>query len=223
MVKVKICGITNVEDAQAAAGCGADLLGFVFVKDTPRYVGIDAVKDIVAALNDAGFRKVSKVGLFKDEDRDKAVEAVEFCGLDLLQLHGEESSAYCREVKQGLAALGRDEVKLIKTFKIDGRILPHGAQVMSEYTDADFFLFDTFCPGLAGGTGKSFDPKILAGESEDIEKPFFVAGGLTPDNVKRAVKLTRPYAVDVSSGVEESPGIKDHKLLKEFIKNAKSA
>jgi len=218
-VKVKICGLTNVEDAVKACEYGADLVGFIFVKDTPRYVG-DA-KDMIAGLPPAVKNAAGRVGLFKDEDPAAAAETVSLCGLDHVQLHGDETPAGCRELKKILKEKYDTTVTIIKTFKVAERLMLHGEYDLEDYDDADIFLFDTFHPGIPGGTGTSFDWSVLAGERDRIKKPFFIAGGLNPENVAAAVRAVHPYGVDTASGVESSPGKKDENLLKEFIQNAK--
>ncbi|MFH1837099.1 MAG: phosphoribosylanthranilate isomerase [Candidatus Omnitrophota bacterium] len=223
MVKVKICGITNLEDALMAGKYGADLLGFIFVENTLRNVEMNIVKDIIFSLNTRGFSNVAKVGLFKDENQEKVSKIVKFCELDHVQLHGNETPEYCKELKTSvLKKCGRD-IRIIKAFKVADKILSHGSYGMSDYDDADYLVFDTFKADLDGGTGKEFSWDILIEDRIDIKKQFFVAGGITPENVKEAVKRIQPYGIDVSSGVEEIPGKKDERLLKEFVKNAKSA
>jgi len=205
LVKVKICGITNLEDAVRACEYGADLIGFIFVKGTPRVVVAGDVEKILSGISPDLRGKVDRVGLFRDEKPEVVEEAVASCGLNCVQLHGSLKDA-----------LGR-ELKIIKTFKVKESILPAGGFGVKDYIDADFFVFDTFHPEIAGGTGVRFDWEVIKKEKPHIEKPFFVAGGLTPENVSDAVKTVCPYGVDVSSGVENSPGKKDGKLLKEFI------
>lgn len=204
MVKVKICGITNPTDALRAASAGADALGFIFVRGTPRYVRPELVKPIVLSLPPL----VVTVGVFVDADPEKVIEIVDFCRLDYAQLHGHESPKVCQRMQ------GR---KLIKAFRIrtedDVRELDHYR--------VDAYLLDTSVPGLPGGTGESFDWHIAraAGVSG---KPIILAGGLNPDNVAEAIHAGRPMAVDVGSGVEARPGKKDKGLLEAFIRNAKS-
>jgi phosphoribosylanthranilate isomerase len=217
MVKVKICGITNAEDAARACEYGADLLGFIFVEGTPRAVEKDTVKDIVSSIPAGVGENTEKVGLFRDESLGVVAETLMYCGLESVQLHGDESPDYCRELKEKLP------VNIIKVFKVREDVLPAGSHVIDDYGDVDHFVFDTFHPETPGGTGSSFDWEVLLREKGRIKKPFFIAGGLDPANVAEAVRTVRPYGVDVSSGVEKVPGKKDENLLKEFIKNAKKA
>jgi len=213
VVRVKICGLTNLEDAASACDHGADLVGFVFAEVSPRAVGAETVREIVSALP-AG---VGKAGLFKDSPLEEVAGAAVACGLDHIQLHGGESPEYCRELKEALSEKGLN-VKIIKTFKVKDNIL---GRTPGDFDSADYYLFDTFHPDMMGGTGISFDWSVLEGFKWD--RPFFLAGGLTPGNVAEAVRVVRPYGVDVSSGVEASTGKKDGVKIKEFIKNAKDA
>lgn len=222
MVKVKICGITNSEDAAAACSNGADFIGFIFVEGTPRAVVKDTVKDIMTSLNEKGVIGIGKVGLFKDKAVETVSETIVFTGLDFVQLHGKESPAYCNELKKNVLEKTGKTIKVIKTFKVSDEIIKHDAFDISHYVDADYFLFDTFSANLDGGTGTGFEWDILTRNRDKIIKPFFLAGGLNLENVAEAIKKVKPYGVDVSSGVEITPGKKDGKLLKEFIKNAKS-
>ncbi len=213
MVKVKICGLTNKEDALKACEYGADLVGFVFAEGSPRSVGPETVKDIVEAVPQG----VGKVGLFKDDALEEVEECFLSCDLDHVQLHGDESPAYCAELKEALRKNGK-AVGIIKTFKVKDKILgfPAGA-----YVDAAYYLFDTFHEKMMGGTGIKFDWAVIRDFKGD--RPFFLAGGLNQRNVAEAVREVHPYGVDVSSGVEGSVGKKDENKLKEFIQNAKKA
>jgi phosphoribosylanthranilate isomerase len=221
LVKVKICGVTNLEDARKACDYGADLLGFIFVEGTPRAVGSGTVRDIVTGLSGDHKDKIGKVGLFRNERPGEIAGIVSSCGLDHVQLHGDETPEECGSLKTVLEQEHHRQVKIIKVFKVKGKILPQGRYGLSDYEAADYFVFDTFHPKVPGGTGTRFDWEVLIKVKDSIEKPFFIAGGLTPENVSDAVRAVRPYGVDVSSGVESSPGKKDEKLLKEFIENAK--
>ncbi|MGB3082753.1 MAG: phosphoribosylanthranilate isomerase [Candidatus Omnitrophota bacterium] len=225
MTKVKICGITNLGDAMKACDLGADFLGFIFVKGTPRVVDKGTVKEIVnlASWESEAHHKPALVGLFKNEDLKKVAEIVISCGLDHVQLHGDESPDYCAKLKNKVWVDGDVRIKVIKVFKVKEEIKTIGKYSIGDYEKTDFFVFDTYHPEVAGGTGKKFNWEALNREKERINKPFFIAGGLNPENVSEAVKTVSPYGVDVSSGVEKAPGVKDEKLLKEFIENAKKA
>jgi len=222
LVKVKICGITNEEDALEAVKCGADFLGFVFVKGTPRFRDKNVVKQIVSN----GLKEINPdvvcVGLFINEDLELVAENVNCCGLNCVQLHGDESPAYCNELKTLLLEKFDMSLAIIKSFKVDSEILPNGGYTTSDYNGVDYFVFDTFHPEIAGGTGSKFDLEVLEKETIAIKKPFFVAGGLNPRNVSYVIEKVSPYGVDVSTGVESILGKKDKNLLKEFIYNAKN-
>ncbi len=201
MVRVKICGITNTEDAMAAVRAGADALGFVFAQ-SPRQVAPEKARQVIDALPPL----VSKVGVFVDEAPRKVAEIAARCGLDYVQLHGVE------EVKEA-QGLG---LRVIKSFAM-GKGDPPGPR---DYPGAALLL-DTYVPGLAGGSGKSFDWSLAAPLAK--ERPIILAGGLNPENVAQAIEIVNPFAVDVSSGVEKSPGRKDHERVTEFVKRAKLA
>ena len=204
MTKIKICGLTNLEDALKAEELGADFLGFIFFKESPRCIKPDKAKEIVAGLRGNS----EKVGLFLDQDIQEVKDIARLSRLDILQLHGNEEPAYVAELKK--------EFKVIKTFRLKKGF---DFNDLGMYNVTDFYLFDTFKKGMFGGTGVVFDWGFLEGKS--FNKPIFLAGGLKPSNVKKAIERVKPYAVDVASGVESSPGKKNHKLLEEFINAAK--
>ena len=184
MTRVKICGITRTEDAIAAAGLGASYLGFIFVKESPRCVTPEQALGLRHAAVSARVPKI--VGVFRNESRESVREIAHFVGLDLVQLHGDESYAL--------------DLPTIRAFHVKDT-LPDAQ------TTADYVLFDS-----GGGTGRTFDWSLL--DRYARTKPFFLAGGITPENVAEAVERTRPFAVDVASGVEASPGVKDHQKLR---------
>jgi phosphoribosylanthranilate isomerase len=195
MVRVKICGLTNLEDALAAARLGADALGFVFA-DSPRRVEADTVREIVRRLPPL----VTTVGVFVDQPRDLVLKITDRCGLDLIQLHG-------RETETEAEALGRRVIKAVAVG--DGRRPSTAAY------PGCLLLLDSFDARARGGTGRTFDWNLareVAGH-----RPVILAGGLTPDNVGRAIDLVQPDAVDVCSGVEIFKGKKDHDRMASFI------
>jgi phosphoribosylanthranilate isomerase len=204
MVQVKICGITNLEDAQAAVEAGADALGFVFYPPSPRHVSPEQAAQIILKLPPF----VTTVGLFVDVACDMVNDLAARCGLDRIQLHGRETPAFCRQVKQ----------PVIKAFRIkNAESLVH----LSGYS-VSAYLLDAHVEGaLPGGTGASFSWDLAARAKP--YGPVILAGGLTPENVATAIAQTRPYGVDVSTGVECAPGIKDHRKICEFIARAKAA
>ena len=202
-VKVKICGITNLPDGMAAAEAGADALGFVFYDQSPRHVSIAAAAAFIRQLPPF----VMKVGVFVNSPEDLVLRASRECGLNLLQFHGDEPPDYCLQF--GLMSM--------KAFRIrDAASL----QALRNYT-TDAWLLDAYSPGRPGGTGETFNWD-LALEARGWGRPVFLAGGLTPDNVAEAVRHAQPFGVDVSSGVEATPGRKDHAKVRAFIQAAKS-
>ncbi|MEA2165333.1 MAG: phosphoribosylanthranilate isomerase [Thermoanaerobaculia bacterium] len=192
MTKIKICGITNEEDAIFSAECGADFLGFIFVPDSPRFIEPEKAGQIVARLREVG-SAVKAVGVFRDASPDYIREIRNVAALDLVQLHGSESDDDIREI--GIPA--------IKTLHV-GAALPETHLAPT----AAYLLFDTHDERRAGGTGRRFDWALLA--AYDRSKPFFLSGGLDPENVVAAISLVRPDGIDIASGVEFSPGVKDH-------------
>lgn len=200
-MKVKICGNTREEDALAAAELGADFLGFIFVESSPRRVEPERVRDIAARvrLAQSNIREHPPkiVGVFRDASVEYVREIAAFAQLDLVQLHGAEDD-------DAIAALA---VPVIKTFHV-GETLPDTSTAPS----AAWLLFDTYVERREGGTGQRFDWSLLAAYPRT--KPFLLAGGITPDNVAAAISLVRPDAIDLASGVESEPGIKDHAKLR---------
>jgi len=205
MVRIKICGITNLEDALLAADLGADALGFIFYPPSPRSIAPDAARAIIAQLPPL----VTTVGVFVDEDAATVKELAAQVGLDWLQLHGKETPEYCR-------SLGR---RIIKVFRIQDENSLSGLAAYREVVQA--LLLDTYKKGQVGGTGETFNWD-LAREARQYG-PIILAGGLTPANVARAIAAAQPQAVDVASGVEAVPGKKDPEKLKAFFAAVKGA
>ncbi|TAN62070.1 phosphoribosylanthranilate isomerase [bacterium] len=203
MLKVKVCGITNLEDALYAVEAGADALGFVFWKKSPRLIDAVVAEDIIRRLPPF----ITIVGVFVNEDIDEVNKIAKNAGLNIVQLHGDESPEYCRGVN----------AKVIKAIRVRGIDDINGLKDYNEKTCA--FLLDAYVRGLPGGTGKTCNWS-LAAEAKKYNR-IILSGGLTPDNVKDAVNQVKPYAVDVSSGVEKSPGKKDHDKTLKFIAAAK--
>ena len=201
-VRIKICGVTRLEDALAAVAAGADALGFVFVPGTPRFIEPVTAHAIIQRLPPY----VAKVGLFVNPDRTTVRQTIAQTGIDTVQLHGEETPEFARQF--------RAAVKVVKAFRVRG---PESLTSLAAYRDAaDAWLLDAFAPGAHGGTGARFDWE-RAVEAKGHDVPLVLAGGLTADNVAEAVARVRPYAVDVSSGVESAPGRKDPDLVRRFI------
>ena len=202
MVRVKICGITTVADALAVVKLGADAIGLVFAK-SPRQVTLDAARRISQVVGPW----VSVVGVFVDAPAKKVLKTARDCGLSVVQLHGKETA-------QDAAKLAG--LKVIKVFLVEGHF---NASDLKAYQSVGAFHFDAKVGDKIGGTGNTFDWKRL--KNIQIQKAVIISGGLHPGNVKQAVRFFNPYGVDVSSGVEKSPGKKDLKLVREFIQNAK--
>jgi len=203
--KIKICGITNPDDALAAVTAGADALGFVFHKASPRYVTAEVVRRIVASLPPF----VLPVGVFANEDMKVVRDLMDACGLALAQLHGDESAAYCEQ-------LGRPVLKAIRLRDM-GSFLS-----LAEYkgrAGVRGLVIDTYSETAYGGTGQTTDWSLAAEAANTAA--ILLAGGLTSENVSEAIAKVRPYGVDVSSGVEASPGKKDHGKVKAFIQAVK--
>lgn len=202
--RVKICGITRVEDVLAATSYGCDAIGLVFYGPSPRNVEIQRAVEIVAALPPF----VSAVGLFVDAASSEIEHILSRVRLDILQFHGDEAPALCR--RYGLpymkAVRVRSETNLL--------------QYADQYNDAKALLLDAYLPGVAGGTGLVFDWSLIP---DQLPMPIVLAGGLNPENVAEAIRQVRPYAVDVSGGVEQTKGIKDVAKIAAFMRGVHNA
>jgi phosphoribosylanthranilate isomerase len=197
MIKIKICGMTNLDDALAAADAGADALGFNFYKKSPRYIEPQKAAEIIAQLPPF----IMPVGIFVNEHEDRIREIQQLACIPTVQLHGDESPEFCQ----------RFASHAIKAFQVKDK---ESLKVMAHYR-VGAFLLDSYRDGIRGGTGVTFDWHLAV-----VAKTFgkiILAGGLTPENVVEAVKLVQPYAVDVAGGVEKEKGIKDHAKVKKFI------
>jgi len=204
MVRVKICGITNTEDATSVVEAGVHALGFVFYEKSPRFVPLKIAANICAFLPPF----ISKVGVFVNELEYTIEKAVAECGLDTLQFHGDEPPGFCQKFPP----------KAIKAFHLRGR---DDLRLMMDY-DVDAWLLDARHDDARGGTGKTFDWN-LAVEAGRMGRPIILSGGLTAENVSEAVRKVQPFAVDVSSGVEKSPGRKDPARIQAFIQACHAA
>ena len=222
MIRTKICGIQKTEDAIVASESGANFIGLVFVPERRRRLEIAAAAEIVAEVRTLIPDPPRVVGLFADHDLDEVVATIEDCGLDLVQLCGQESPDYCCQVSS------RTGVEIIKVLhvppaetsgqKADGKGL--AARIMPYKQAGCLVTLDRLVEGLQGGTGQSFDWYVAAQLSQ-LGHEFLLAGGLTPDNVAAAVAQVKPWGVDVSSGVE-TDGQKDAEKIRAFIQNAQS-
>jgi phosphoribosylanthranilate isomerase len=207
-VFVKICGITRLQDARAATDLGASAIGFVFWPGSPRAVSRDTARDIVREMGG----RVKTVGVFVDPSVDDVLRSVEDVGLDVVQLHGGESPEMCREVSLGLTEADTGDPlfgRVIKAVALDG------STHVDRYGPETLILVDAHDSERRGGTGRTVNWK--SARALAAKRPTILAGGLSPDNVARAIETVRPYGIDVSSGVESSPGIKDARRLKQFF------
>jgi phosphoribosylanthranilate isomerase len=206
-MRVKFCGMTNLDDAREAARVGAWAIGLNHHPASPRYCEPAMAAEIGAQLR----RRLEVVGVFVNPKLADLAAAVENESLTMIQLHGEEGPAFCQE------AARRTGCRVIKALRVRSAAEVHAAEA---YRTA-FHLLDAYRPGTPGGTGESFDWELLAGRRSQV--PLILAGGLTPDNLGRAVSVARPFAVDVASGVEAEPGVKDHALMARFAEQAQRA
>ncbi|MDP1770299.1 MAG: phosphoribosylanthranilate isomerase [Nitrospirota bacterium] len=205
MAKVKICGITSAEDARVAVEAGADALGFIFYRKSPRYIEPAVARQIIMNLPPL----VIPVGVFVNEESQAVRNVMDECGLAFAQLHGNETATYCQE-------LGRP---VLKALRVKDR---SAFLALAEYrgrAGVRGFVLDAFSDQAYGGTGQVIDWAVAAEAAKAAN--ILLAGGLTPDNVGEAIKAVQPYGVDVSSGVEREPGKKDHEKVRAFIRAAK--
>lgn len=208
MTLLKICGMTREDDALHCAERGADFLGFIFVPESKRFVAPQRAAEIAAAVRARGERDGTPiprlVGVFRDAPLESIREIVSLVGLDLVQCHGDETDDDLQQLP----------VPAIQVFRV-GDTMPD----TRSGANAQWLLFDTYDARQSGGTGRRFDWSLLAGWSRD--KPFFLSGGINPENVAGAISLIRPDAIDVASGVESAPGIKDREKLDQLFQRVK--
>jgi phosphoribosylanthranilate isomerase len=205
--RVKICGITNVEDAHAAVELGAWAIGLIFHEDSPRRCELEEAAAIASSLK----RKVELAGVFVNRPLDEVVAVLESVPLTIVQLHGDEGPSYCDEARR------RTGLKLMKAARVrDGAAV----RSLSAYR-TDFHLMDSHVPGTWGGTGQRFDWRLAA--EHPRQPPLVLSGGLDPENVAGAIEVARPFAVDVASGVEAEPGRKDPDKLRRFFDSVERA
>ncbi len=205
MIQIKLCGMTRPEDARAAEAAGANAVGFIFAP-SPRQITAEQARRISKELGPF----ISRVGVFVNATRDEIAAVLDQVDLDVLQLHGSETP----EQVEALLPLGRRVIKSIRVK--DAESLAR----LDEYP-VDTFLLDSYVPGVPGGTGHIFDWSLATEIAR--KRRIILAGGLTPDNVAEAIKVVQPFGVDTSSGVEESPGVKDHEKMQQFIARARSS
>ena len=199
MTKIKICGITNYTDAKNAVDLGADFLGLNFYSRSPRFINLRNAKAIAEKLQN----KSLKVGVFVNEKIDNIIEIADYCSLDLIQLSGNEDLSFVNALRSST------NKKIIKVFKVNGDKTGD-----FDSFNCDYFMLDTFKNGFYGGTGEGFDLNLANGFDS---KRLFLAGGLNDTNVKEAIHKLNPFAVDVCSSTESSPGKKDFNKMKKFI------
>ena len=205
MVKIKICGITNLEDALNSVKANCNALGFVFCRKSPRYITPKKASQIVKHIPS----HILKIGVFVDAEEKTIKRTAKLCNLDMLQFHGNESPEFCQKFKG---------YKIIKVFRVKDKIKLKNLVNYKTFA----YLFDTFVKSKMGGTGKKFN-WMLVRHLKGLRKPIFLSGGLNVKNIKEAIKQVRPDWVDVSSSVESALGKKNHKKVQEFVKAAKRA
>ena len=208
MAKVKICGVTNLEDAMLVTNIGADFVGFNFYPESPRKISEKLCKEIVQKLPPF----IVPAGVFVDEEIEALKKTAKKCSLKMIQLHGSESPEYCKQVA---AETG---IPVMKAFRIENE---GTIEAIKPYLEAvNYLLLDAYVPGEPGGTGEVFNWD-LAVKVKELNKPFFLAGGLTPENVSEAIAKVQPFGVDVASGVERLPRRKDYDKVNKFVRRAR--
>ena len=210
MVKIKICGITNLDDARLAIEAGADMLGFNFYRPSPRFIEPEQARKIIDSLKRN--TEFAAVGIFVDEPLESLIEQVRTSGVDAVQLHGDESVAYCADLKSRL-----NGTMIIKALRVSDSFQPAAA---TKYR-VDAIMLDAFHDNLRGGTGKIIDWEI-ARKTRELVPQLFLSGGLAPENVVGAIERVQPYAVDACSRLELSPGWKDPSRVTAFVRAARS-
>lgn len=203
-IRIKVCGTTRIEDADNAVKLGVDALGFIFFAKSKRNVAPEVATEIIATLPPF----VDKVGVFVSEEMEKVVAIAESCSLSVIQLHGKESADYCKEL-----SLMLPHCQIFKAFRVGDETRSEEFEQHAPFVNG--FLLDTYIKGVEGGTGEVFDWSII--ESLNLEKPFLLAGGLTPENITDALNTVVPFAVDINSGVEDAPGKKNGKKLADLV------
>jgi len=217
--KIKICGLTNLKDALAAAQLGADAVGFIFA-DSPRKITPETAKEIISHLP----KSVAKVGVFVNDSLENIVKITDYCSLDNIQLHGDESPQFCDQLKQNIITTKQarnsqstfltSAINIIKAFRIRNSA---DIEKIADYEETvQAFLFDTYSKDKYGGTGKVFNWDLL--KMIKTKKPIIISGGLNPKNIPALLSKTAPYALDLNSGVEKSTGKKDYAKMKEVFK-----
>ncbi len=208
-VRIKMCGVTRLTDARVAVMAGVDALGFIFHQKSGRNISPDKARKIIKELPPF----IATVGVFVDKKRREVEEIIEYCRLAYAQLHGRETPKYCERLARFAAPC-----QVVKAFRVSPALT---AEDIHPYdTHVCGYLLDTYHRKVAGGTGETFDWNLIVGLG--LQRPLLLAGGLNPDNITAALKAARPYAVDVNSGLETEPGIKDHALIRKLVRRVRA-
>ncbi len=211
MVKIKICGLTNIEDSRAAIDAGADMLGLNFYRPSARYISPDAARELVNDVRSLG-SPVEIVGVFVNETIDGVIDTAMVTGLDAVQLHGDESPMFCEELNT------RDGFRIIKALRVGETFSPDDARQYSVHA----IMVDAFHRTLRGGTGQTVNLE-LARRTRELVPRLFLSGGLSPENVGSAIAAVHPYAVDACSLLESSPGKKDFARMTAFVEAVRNS
>ncbi|HBI15488.1 MAG TPA: phosphoribosylanthranilate isomerase [Desulfobulbaceae bacterium] len=203
-IRIKVCGLTRLEDALCAASAGVDALGFIFYQKSPRYIPPEEARQIIERLPPF----IDTVGVFVDQKREEVEEVIHYCHLGYAQLHGQESPKYCERLLRSASPC-----EVIKAFRVGPHTTAEEFEPYVPFVKA--FLLDTYDKEMAGGTGRSFDWSLI--DLLRLARPYILAGGLDATNIGTALKAVNARGVDVNSGVEVSPGIKDHRLVRDFV------
>ena len=206
--RVKICGTTRYDDALTAVQAGVDALGFIFFESSPRHIDPEDAKLIIEQLPPF----VDMVGVFVDKKRKEVEEIIDYCRLDYVQLHGAESPKYCERLTRMAAPC-----QVIKAFRVEPQLTAEKIDPYKPHVKG--FLLDTYNKNTAGGTGEVFDWSLI--DKLYLQKPYLLAGGLGVDNITQALKSVCPYGIDANSGLEKKPGIKDHDLVRAFVRKVR--
>ena len=208
-IRIKVCGTTRLTDAENAVACGVDALGFIFVAKSKRCVTPNVARNIITKLPPF----VDRVGVFVNEPIQSVVDIVRDCDLSLVQLHGNEDAEYCKQLGDSLAGC-----KILKACRVGEHTAGDGFTPYAPFVQA--YLLDTYVKGIEGGTGKIFDWGLVT--ALHLDKPVILAGGLTPDNIIESLQTMVPYAIDINSGVEDAPGLKNHEKLKSIVSKVRT-
>jgi phosphoribosylanthranilate isomerase len=208
-VRIKMCGVTRLVDAEVAVKAGVDALGFIFHEKSPRDLEPEQARQIIERLPPF----IDTVGVFVDKKRREVEEIIQYCCLNYAQLHGKEDPKYCERLARFAAPC-----RVLKAFRVNSALT--AADIAPYDHHVKGYLLDTYHGQMAGGTGETFDWGLI--ETLNLGRPLLLAGGLDPDNILAALAAVRPYGVDVNSGVEKKPGIKDHNLIQTFVRRVRA-